>query len=95
MPISGTHTVIGALLGAGVVATGYENLNWEELGYILISWFVSPMLAALLAFILMTIVASFTMNTLNFSYRSRIWSLQFITAISMEIIALILTEILG
>ena len=32
MPISGTHTVVGGLLGAGIVATGFENLNWNKFG---------------------------------------------------------------
>ncbi len=32
MPISGTHTVVGSLLGAGIVGTGVENLNWKKLG---------------------------------------------------------------
>jgi PiT family inorganic phosphate transporter len=95
MPISGTHTVIGALLGAGIIGTGYKNLNWNELGFIVLSWVISPILAALLSFILMTVVASLTMNTLDFSYKTRIWSLQLITATSIEIIAQILTKILG
>ena len=75
MPISGTHTVIGALLGAGIVATGSDNLNWHQLGIIVLSWFVSPMLAALIAYILMTNVAAWTMNSLNLSYRTRLWGL--------------------
>jgi phosphate/sulfate permease len=87
MPISGTHTVIGALLGAGIVATGYENLNWQELGIIVLSWFVSPLVAAILAFILMTNVAAWTMNTLTVSFRQRIWSLKLLTSICVCLIS--------
>ena len=75
MPISGTHTVVGALLGAGIVATGFTNLNWTKLGYIVLSWFLSPALAALLTYILMFLVSSLTMNTAKLNFRSRILSL--------------------
>ena len=95
MPISGTHTVIGALLGAGIVATGSENLNWNQLGIIVLSWFVSPMLAALVAYILMTNVAAWTMNTLTLSYRKRLWALSIITAVCIEIISSILVRLLS
>ena len=28
MPISGTHTVIGALIGSGIAAVGFSQINW-------------------------------------------------------------------
>lgn len=95
MPISGTHTVIGALLGAGIVATGSENLSWFQLGVIVLSWFASPMLAGLLAYILMTNVAAWTMNTLTMSYRARLWGLALITAVCFFIIGNILMNLMN
>ena len=32
MPISGTHAVIGAFLGAGWVSTSFKTLGWLKLG---------------------------------------------------------------
>jgi phosphate/sulfate permease len=29
VPISGTHTVVGALIGAGLIAVGPENINFS------------------------------------------------------------------
>lgn len=69
MPISGTHTVIGSLLGAGIVATGYEYLNWDKLLIILISWFISPLVAALFAYVIMMIVSTLTLDTRNRSFK--------------------------
>ena len=95
MPISGTHTVVGALLGAGIIATGFTNLNWTKLGYIVLSWFVSPALAAFITFILMVLVAKFTMNTAKYSFRTRILSLQGLSAICFVIIAALLLRLTG
>jgi len=30
MPISGTHTVIGALVGAGLAGFAADTLNWKK-----------------------------------------------------------------
>ena len=49
MPISGTHTVVGSLLGAGIAAVGLEGVNWDKMIKIILSWFVSPVTAGLLA----------------------------------------------
>ena len=32
MPISGTHAIIGAFLGAGWVSTSFKTLGWFKLG---------------------------------------------------------------
>lgn len=95
MPISGTHTVIGALLGAGLVSLGANTLNWGKLLTILLSWVISPLLAMLLCFILLTLVASWTLNTRDFSYRRRLWSIKVITALCLVIVAEIISNILG
>ena len=76
MPISGTHTVIGALLGAGIVATTMHNpFRWHKLGGILFYWFASPLCGAMIAFLLMIIVSKYTLNTSKYSFRRRIYAL--------------------
>jgi len=76
MPISGTHTVIGAYLGAGIVATSsFTGVSWYQLGKIVLSWFISPVLAALISFGLMACVGSFLMNTSGVAFSARIYTL--------------------
>ena len=48
MPISGTHTVIGALIGSGLAAVGADDINWGRFGLIIASWFVAPIISILL-----------------------------------------------
>lgn len=74
-PVSGTHAVIGSLLGAGAVTKGVAGLNWPRLGWIVLSWFASPTFAALLSYIIMCFVAR-TMQTKTSSFRSRLLMLQ-------------------
>ena len=95
MPISGTHTVVGSLLGAGIVGTGVENLNWKKLGQIILSWFLSPALSAFITFILMMLISKFTMNTSTLSFRARILWLQILSAFCFVIIAMLLLRLTG
>ena len=48
-PVSGTHSVIGAILGFHFIARGGNGVDWWEFGKIVISWFASPLLSGLLS----------------------------------------------
>lgn len=55
-PVSTTHSIVGGVMGAGIVAAGFSAVNWPTMGQIAASWIISPMLggavaAAFLAFI--------------------------------------------
>jgi len=72
MPISGTHAVIGSLIGAGLSLPAPTTVNWTSLIKIVIQWFASPTFSGILGGILMMMIASATMNTKQMAYRSRI-----------------------
>jgi PiT family inorganic phosphate transporter len=48
-PVSTTHAIVGAILGAGVAAGGFEVANWSNLTAIAASWVVSPLLGGAVA----------------------------------------------
>ena len=48
-PVSTTHSIIGAVMGAGIAAGGWGVVNWGTIGAIVISWVLSPMLGAAIA----------------------------------------------
>ncbi|MBN8189435.1 inorganic phosphate transporter [Salipiger thiooxidans] len=55
-PVSTTHSVVGGVMGAGIVAAGVGAVSWSTMGAIAASWVISPLLggiiaAAMLAFI--------------------------------------------
>ena len=48
-PVSTTHSIIGAVLGAGIAAGGTGAANWGNLGGIVASWIISPVLGGIVA----------------------------------------------
>lgn len=62
MPISGTHTVVGALIGSGIAAVGASQINWGKLGIIVASWFIAPIVAIIFSGLLYLAVARLTLD---------------------------------
>jgi inorganic phosphate transporter, PiT family len=50
LPVSTTHSIVGAVVGIGLVSFGFNGVNWDTMGQIMASWVVSPLLGGLLAF---------------------------------------------
>jgi PiT family inorganic phosphate transporter len=48
-PVSTTHSIVGAVLGAGVTAAGWHVVNWEVMAGIIVSWLASPLLGGIFA----------------------------------------------
>ncbi|MBW6519111.1 MAG: inorganic phosphate transporter [ANME-2 cluster archaeon] len=62
MPVSTTHSIVGAVTGFGIVTTYYldsftlDQIEWLVLAKIVISWITSPLLGAAIAFIIFTLI---------------------------------------
>ncbi|MBW2506911.1 MAG: inorganic phosphate transporter [Deltaproteobacteria bacterium] len=57
MPVSTTHSIVGAVAGFGIVAAGIGSVNWGKMGQIVASWFISPFAGGLMAFIIFKIIS--------------------------------------
>jgi PiT family inorganic phosphate transporter len=86
MPISGTHTVIGALIGCGIAGLGAETIDWGKLGIICIGWVVAPLLAIIMTCLLILAVCNLTMNLAR-SFQTRLLWLTVFTACASAMIA--------
>ena len=62
-PVSTTHTIVGALIGFGVVGIGPHAVDWFEVSRIVASWVISPLLGATIAFLLTLSVRRFILDT--------------------------------
>jgi PiT family inorganic phosphate transporter len=51
-PVSTTHSIVGALIGFGLVGIGSEAVDWPQVGSIVASWLISPLIGGVLAFLL-------------------------------------------
>ncbi|GMM29829.1 Pho89 protein [Martiniozyma asiatica (nom. inval.)] len=54
MPVSSTHSIIGAVIGAGIAAVGSKNIIWGWSGFsqIIASWFIAPLLGGVISSII-------------------------------------------
>lgn len=48
-PVSTTHAIVGAVIGAGISAVGPESVNWRVMLEITSSWITSPLIGGLIA----------------------------------------------
>jgi inorganic phosphate transporter, PiT family len=48
-PVSTTHSIVGAVMGAGIAAAGMGVVNWPMMGTIAASWVISPALGGAIA----------------------------------------------
>jgi len=72
LPVSTTHSIVGAIVGFAVVVIGIESVQWSMVGTIVISWVVSPVLAGTLSFFLFRSVQALILNTKDpFKYAQR------------------------
>jgi len=51
-PVSTTHSIVGAVVGFGVMAGGMDAINWSKVWSVVMSWIVSPLMGGLVAFLL-------------------------------------------
>ncbi len=51
-PVSTTHSIIGALIGFGLIAGNASAIRWGKLGEVVASWITSPVLSGVLAYLL-------------------------------------------
>lgn len=61
-PVSTTHSIVGAVTGFAVAALGMQAVHWPQLGKIVMSWFISPVLAGVIGLMLFISVQRLILN---------------------------------
>jgi PiT family inorganic phosphate transporter len=56
LPVSTTHSIVGAVAGFGLLAGGPGCINWKNIFFIAGSWVTSPLLGAILGFTIFVII---------------------------------------
>ncbi len=49
LPVSTTHSIVGSMIGVGIVSGGPSVVHWGKVAYIFSSWMLSPILSGLAA----------------------------------------------
>jgi len=65
LPVSTTHSIIGAIVGFAAVVISIEAVKWDKVGSIVMSWVVSPVLAGTISYLLFRSVQFLILNTSN------------------------------
>lgn len=82
LPVSTTHSIVGAMLGFGLISLGTGSVNWAVMKKIVLSWITSPIFGAIGAFVIYTLIRKFVLErTTNLSKVERVFGyLQIATA---------------
>ncbi|MGB9614056.1 MAG: inorganic phosphate transporter [Fervidobacterium sp.] len=56
MPVSTTHSIIGGMIGFGLISGGYKVVYWSKLLQIVLSWFISPIVGGFFAYLIFKIL---------------------------------------
>ncbi|MBO8173996.1 MAG: inorganic phosphate transporter [Thermococcus sp.] len=52
LPVSTTHSIIGGIVGYGIVYAGMGIVNWGKMAQVIASWILSPVFGAIMAFVI-------------------------------------------
>ena len=63
LPVSTTHSIVGAIVGFAAVVIGIDAVKWGKVGSIAMSWVVSPVIAGTIAYFLFRSVQWLILNT--------------------------------
>ena len=74
LPVSSTHSIIGSILGFGLISMGPGVVNWLVLGGVVLSWIISPFFAAAISFTVFSHIRRFILVHTNFFLQALRWA---------------------
>jgi PiT family inorganic phosphate transporter len=65
LPVSTTHSIVGAMIGFGIVAGGFSVINWGKLGAVIASWVISPVFSLVIGYSMFKIIVKLILSRKN------------------------------
>jgi len=65
LPVSTTHSIVGAMIGFGIMAGGFSVIKWGKLAAVVISWVISPVFSIVIAFFMFKIIVKLILSKNN------------------------------
>ncbi len=62
-PVSTTHSIVGAVIGFAAVGVGTDAVSWDQVGTIVMSWVISPLMAGTISFLVFTSIHKLVLDT--------------------------------
>ncbi len=85
-PVSTTHSIVGAVLGFGLLVLGPQDIYWSQTINIALSWIVTPIIAGVFAFLLFRSV-----QLLIFNAKDPIRNARLVVPFYIFLVALVIT----
>lgn len=64
-PVSTTHSIVGAIVGFGLAVGGIQAIYWDNVGFIVSTWILSPILGGIIAYYIFTFIRKKILYTLH------------------------------
>ena len=62
LPVSTTHSIVGSMIGFGIMAGGFSVINWGKLAAVVISWVISPVFSIVISFLMFKIIVKLILS---------------------------------
>jgi len=56
LPVSTTHSIVGSMIGFGIMAGGLHVINWLKLCAVVMSWIISPIFSLIIGYVLFKVI---------------------------------------
>jgi len=87
LPVSTTHSIVGAMIGFGIMAGGFSVINWSKLFAVIMSWVISPVFSIIIAFLMFKLIV-FTILSKKDSFARALKLSPFFIGIAVFIVVL-------
>jgi inorganic phosphate transporter, PiT family len=65
LPVSTTHSIVGAMIGFGLMAGGVEAIHWYNLLAVVSSWIISPLFSLLIGYTIFKLIVRLVLSRQN------------------------------
>ena len=62
LPVSTTHSIVGAMVGFGIMAGGFSVIKWGKLAAVVLSWVISPVFSLVIAFVMFKFIVKIILS---------------------------------
>ena len=70
LPVSTTHSIVGAMIGFGIMAGGFSVINWAKLAAVVMSWVISPVFSLVISYLIFKTIVKLILVKKNAFIRS-------------------------
>ncbi len=74
LPVSTTHSIIGGIAGYGIVYAGVSIVNWSKMTQVVLSWILSPIFGAIVAFLVFKAISRSIFQRRNPIKSAKFWA---------------------